>query len=143
MQEWLRKCIYQRIHFKSKTASQVYVFAISAFWHGFYGAYYISFVLWFAQLHLNTLIFRYTKSGQSKIAKLYKKSGKVGYFILSLLTLVSFSHCGAYFMVLKGSYCLQLLIKLKFIPQMLLFGVIAFFTVKRPPKDRSKPNTES
>ena len=42
VQEWLRKSIYQRSSLSNKTANQLYVFTVSAFWHGFYFAYYIS-----------------------------------------------------------------------------------------------------
>ena len=56
-QEWLRKCIYERSSFKHKSQSQLFTFMISAFWHGFYGGYYLSFFFWFAQLFLSQQIF--------------------------------------------------------------------------------------
>jgi lysophospholipid acyltransferase len=62
VQEWLRKCIYQRATFKNKAYSQLFVFMVSAFWHGFYLGYYFSFFLWFAQVHLQGLIFKYSKN---------------------------------------------------------------------------------
>lgn len=61
VQEWLRKSIYQRSPFKDKSLSQLYVFMVSAFWHGFYAGYFMSFFLWFLQVHCQTQIFRATK----------------------------------------------------------------------------------
>ena len=38
-QRWLQMCIYERSHF-----NQLYVFLVSAFWHGFYPSYYLCFL---------------------------------------------------------------------------------------------------
>lgn len=38
-QKWLQMCIYERSNF-----NQLYVYMVSAFWHGFYPAYYIGFL---------------------------------------------------------------------------------------------------
>jgi hypothetical protein len=37
---------------------QLLTFMISAFWHGFYGGYYLSFILWFAQANVSQLVFK-------------------------------------------------------------------------------------
>jgi hypothetical protein len=134
VQEWLRKCIYQRSTIKSKALKQLYVFTISAFWHGFYAAYYISFVLWFSQLYLQGLIFKYMNNGRSLWARAYNKAGKVGYVLLSLIVQIIFSHGGVYFMVLSGPYCIKMLIFLKGVPQLILFLGIVIFSVVRPPR---------
>ena len=60
-QEWLRKCIYERSTFKNKTYRQMLTFLVSAFWHGFYGGYYLSFMFWYVQIYLSQLIFSETK----------------------------------------------------------------------------------
>lgn len=106
VQEWLRKCIYQRSPIKSKMLNQLYVFAVSAFWHGFYSAYYISFFLWFTQLHMQSLTYKYFKSGKPLLARLYAKSGIVGHVILSMLVMLMFSHSATYMLVLDGHYCI-------------------------------------
>jgi len=129
VQDWLRKSIYQRATFKNKTISQLYVFIISAFWHGFYSAYYISFVLWFAQVHLQGMIFKYSKE-ESTIVKLYKKSGKIGHGVLSFLVLLLFCHSAVYFLLLDGPSCWRLLNKVYFIPQLIMFGLIIYFTIR-------------
>lgn len=60
-QEWLRKCVYERAHFKNKLISQLMTFMVSAFWHGFYGGYYMSFILWFMQMFVSQLVFKESK----------------------------------------------------------------------------------
>jgi hypothetical protein len=61
VQEWLRKTVYQRSSFKSRGVAQLYVFMVSAFWHGFYAGYYFSFFLWFVQVYTQAEIFRFVK----------------------------------------------------------------------------------
>lgn len=61
VQEWLRKCVYSRSPFKSRMLSQLYVFMVSAFWHGYYIGYYFSFFLWFVQVYVQGLIFKYSQ----------------------------------------------------------------------------------
>lgn len=134
VQKWLNRCIYQRHDFKSKTKNQLFVFLISAFWHGFYGAYYISFVLWFTQLYMQGLIFNYCKNGQSKLVKIYKACGKLGTYILSFLVQLLFSHNAAFFVVLHGPYCLKLISKLYFAPQIAMFVLIVIFNMVKPPR---------
>jgi len=58
VQDWLRKCVYERVPFKNRFLRQLSVFAVSAFWHGFYTGFYFSFFLWFAQLYLQMQIFK-------------------------------------------------------------------------------------
>lgn len=135
VQEWLRKGIYNRSNFKNKSISQLWVFVISAIWHGFYAAYYISMLFWFTQLHLQGLIFKYCKNGRSQIVKLYNKSGKLGYALLSFVVQFFFSHMAVYFLILEGKYCMQMMWKLKLLPQIIVFIAIGVFSTIRPPRD--------
>ena len=100
VQEWLRKCIYQRSGIKSKSMNQLYVFVVSAFWHGFYVSYYITFVFSFLQLHVQGLVFKHCKNGRSAFVKVYKKLGIVGKVLLSLSVLFLFSHMVGPFLIL-------------------------------------------
>ena len=43
-QNWLRRCVYERV----KGNGQFITFMVSAFWHGFYGGYYLSFIMFFS-----------------------------------------------------------------------------------------------
>lgn len=145
VQDWLRKCIYQRATFKNKTVSQLYVFVISAFWHGFYAAYYISFFLWFCQVHLQGIIFKYTK-GEPLIVRIYNKMGKAGYVLLSILVQLLFTSNASYFLILDSRSCWNMITKTYFIPQFIMFGLTIYFTVlpfsKKPkssPKGEKKP----
>lgn len=58
VQEWLRRCIYERSPFENKMIGQLYTFIVSSFWHGYYGGYYISFFLWFCQQYAAQLVFK-------------------------------------------------------------------------------------
>ena len=114
---------------------------ISSIWHGFYVAYYISFAMWFAQLHLQGLIFKYCKNGRSNLVKMYNKSGIAGWILLTILVQLLFSHCGAYFLIMEGYYNWKMMLKLKFVPFIILIGLIAVFSTIRPPRD-PKPKTQ-
>ena len=106
VQDWLRKGIYQRSNIKDKSLSQLYVFAISAFWHGFYVSYYLSFSFWFLQLHVQGLIFKYCKNGRSIIVKIYKSMGIIGKILLSVGVQFVFSSVAAPFLIIQGYYCI-------------------------------------
>ncbi len=99
-QEWLRKSIYERSTLKSKSSRQLLTFAVSSFWHGFYGGYYISLFIWFSQLYLSQLIFSETKKKTSKYVKVYKQTGTVGRIILWIASNYLFTVNGVPFQVL-------------------------------------------
>ena len=115
--------------------NQLYVFAISAFWHGFYVSYYISFVFWFLQLHVQGLIFKYCKNGRSVIVKVYKAMGIAGKVLLSVGVQFLFSSVAAPFLILTGYHSIQYLLKVNFAPHLILIFLMVVFTVMRPPKD--------
>ena len=76
----------------------LYVFMISAFWHGYYIGYYFSFFLWFAQVYLQTLIFKLMepRNGEEK---------KNPFWLTISATMVAnwfFSHNGAFFYMLEA-----------------------------------------
>lgn len=100
-QEWLRKCVYERCHFKNKIFGQLLTFMVSAFWHGYYGGYYISFFLWFCQVYVSQLVFKEAKKEKSPFRKLYKSLGIVGVILLWLGSNVTFSVSGLFFQVLS------------------------------------------
>lgn len=136
VQEWLRKCIYQRSPIKSRMLNQLYVFIVSAFWHGFYAAYYISFFLWFMQLHMQSLTYRYFKNGRPLLARLYAKSGILGHVILSIIVMLVWSHNATYMLMLDGAYCLQLMSSVYFAPQILLIVLTIVFTFLPAPREK-------
>lgn len=47
-QKWLQMCVYERSNF-----NQLYVFMVSAFWHGFYPSYYVGFLYGSVLLAIN------------------------------------------------------------------------------------------
>jgi lysophospholipid acyltransferase len=129
VQEWLRKAIYQRSPFKGKTANQLYVFVVSAFWHGIYSAYYISELLWFVQLHLQALMFKYFNKNTTFINKLYEKSGLIGHVLLAVVVSFVFTHNATYFLILEGEYCWKFMTRMYFIPEGAMLLLIAIFTL--------------
>lgn len=135
VQEWLRKSIYQRSTIKSKGLNQLYVFSMSAFWHGFYAAYYLSFTFWFLQLYVQGLIFKYCKNGRSVFVKIYKSAGIFGKIFIFFAVHWLFSSVAAPFLILRGYYCFQYLWKVKCAPQLILIVLWIMFTVMRPPRD--------
>lgn len=136
VQEWLRKGIYQRSPFKSQNAKQLYVFMISAFWHGFYQAYYISFFFWFVQLFLNGLMYKYFKSDDQLFVRIYKKTGKIGYYVLSFINMQFFNHSAVYMLVLERSICWKILKHFYFLPQIILLGALFIFMALPQPQSK-------
>lgn len=92
---------------------------VSAFWHGFYSGYYISFFLWFAQVYVQAEIFRITKHEGSRVKKMYNKLGRFK-ILGTVLSCSLFSHNATYFFLLRSSLCIELMKRLWFIPQLLL-----------------------
>lgn len=138
VQEWLRKSIYQRSPFKNKTVNQIYVFVVSAFWHGFYSAYYISEALWFVQLHLQTLMFKYFNGSSTIVNRAYEAMGKVGTALLAMLVTFEFSHNSTYFLILEGEYCWKFMERMYFVPEVALFVLIGIFSVLPVPKGKKQ-----
>lgn len=59
--KWLRRCFYEPFNLNlkiSKEIASLLVFIISAFWHGFYPAYYISFILFYISLRTERFFFK-------------------------------------------------------------------------------------
>lgn len=136
VQEWLRKSVYQRSPLKSKIANQLYVFVVSAFWHGFYSAYYISEVLWFGQLYLQGLVFKYFNGRDTVVGRWYRAAGRVGTILLGLLVSFEFSHNSTYFVILEGEFCWKFMKRLYFVPELALVVLIVVFWVLPVPKGK-------
>lgn len=141
VQEWLRKCIYQRSPFKGRGMSQLWVFMVSAFWHGFYAGYYVSFFLWFVQVYTQGEIFRFVKHETSRLRKFYKRLGFGGNLILTFIVNLIFSHNASFFILLDYKLSFRLLEKVNYIPQTILitlaitFTLLNMFRSKKPRKD--------
>lgn len=141
-QEWLKKCVYQRADFKNKFYSQLLTFMISAFWHGFYGGYYFTFILWFLQMYVSQLIFKESKKQNSKWVKMYKSLGMVGKVGLWLLSNILFSVVGTFFQILSIKQSWRILKAIYFFPLVFyILGYVMFTfgaTKTRKPKDEKQ-----
>ena len=141
VQEWLRKCVYMRSPFKSRMLSQLFVFMVSAFWHGYYAGYYFSFLMWFSQLYLQGQIFKYSKYEGNFLSKIYNKMGKAAPFVTVFTANWFFSHNAIFFYLLEAPLCIKFMQKMYFVPQILPFLLIILFSVlpaPRRPKQKEK-----
>ena len=137
-QEWLRRCIYERSHFKNKSFGQMFTFIVSSFWHGYYGGYYVSFFLWFCHMHVSQMIFKESKKEGSKYTAFYKKLGIVGRVLLWIAANVMFTICGISFQVLSFEQSWNILASMHYFPVILYFSLIALFTFAGTKTKRSK-----
>jgi lysophospholipid acyltransferase 1/2 len=95
---WLRYVVYERFN------STMAVFVFSAFWHGFYGGYYLTFVS--AGLLLNT-----AKMARRKIRPYFQTSRclMVVYSIWTFfVTHITMSYVGFPFMILEFTQCITI-----------------------------------
>lgn len=136
VQDWLKKCIYERVTFKSRFLRQLAVFMVSAFWHGFYSGYYFSFFLWFTQVYVQAEIYRLTKHEGSRLKKMFKKLGKFQ-IVGTIISCSLFSHNATFFYLLRSRLCIQLMQRLYFIPQLILpLSIIVFKVLAKAKKSR-------
>ena len=138
-QEWLRKCIYERVPFKEKSNAALATFMVSAFWHGTYTGYYLSFFFWFGQAHLTTMVYKESKREKSPWNKLYKALGPAGYPIIWAITIFLLNNNGIYFQILEGKACWRILNTLYWVPPIFVFLAIFLMTVIRG-KNPKKPD---
>ena len=128
VQEWLRRCVYERSTFKSKIQGQLFTFLVSSFWHGYYGGYYISFFLWFSQQYASQLVFKESQNEESPFRKAYIKMGVAGTVLLWISCNFIFSVSGIFFQVLSLSQSMQILHSLYYSPLIIYITVIVVFT---------------
>ena len=93
-QKWLQMCIYERSNF-----NQFAVFMVSAFWHGFYPAYYLCFglgsILQYANHHTSRKLWPYVKD--TKWEWLYLRIGNMCVMI-----------CGSFMFEAMNNYSFEL-----------------------------------
>lgn len=138
VQLWLQRCVYYRYRSaeqyktdkKAMAEGQLVVFAVSAFWHGFYGGYYISFFLWYQMMTLAYLIFRITQNKQELIS-MYDHSGVAGHIAVWAVVNCMFSYFGAEFQIMSMGACYRFMASTYFLPYILLFALV--FGLQRSP----------
>jgi lysophospholipid acyltransferase len=114
---------------------------VSAFWHGFYAGYYFSFFLWFAQVYVQTQIFKRSKNDNSKFTRLYNKLGRFS-TLIAVFSSVLFSHNATFFVLLRASLCIKFMERVYYIPQLLLpLGII--YLAFLPKKKQSQNSVKS
>lgn len=134
VQQWLTRCVYIRYRTpeeyktdkKAQSRGQLIVFAVSAFWHGFYFGYYLSFFFWYCLMQVAGVVFRINRNRPDLVAK-YEATGKVGHIGMWLLVNVTFSYFGSYFQLMGVKSCFASMSHLWFMPEIivlvLMFGL--------------------
>lgn len=85
-QRWLQMCIYERSNF-----NQLYVFLVSAFWHGFYPSYYFCFLTGslLQALNKSTTAKLWPRVQGTKWEWLYLRLGNVGVMLVGSFMLAA------------------------------------------------------
>lgn len=128
VQQWLRKCVYERLPFSKATGAMV-TFIVSAFWHGFYEGYYIGFILWFIQIHVAGLIFKWSRNKSNPLMMWYNRTKPVTYIIIWVFWNYMFMHIALYFQVMEYRICLNLFAYFKYFCPVILLTLLVIFTI--------------
>lgn len=138
VQLWLDRCIYRRYgteeeykRDKQKQANgQLLVFMVSAFWHGFYAGYYITFFMWYCEMQVATYVFRITRNRPDLKRKFDEAPAAVHY---ALWMVVNFAFCyfGISFQLLGVKLCIKAMSRLWFVPEITL--ILLMLVLQRSP----------
>lgn len=116
----------------SRSTAQLVTFAVSAFWHGFYEGYYLTFGFWFVQMYISGLIFKWSQDKTRPLMQLYLKAEPYSFWAIWLFWNWLFAHNGMYFHLLEYSYCFEMLATFKYCSPiiMIILGVAFSFKGK-------------
>ena len=98
---------------------------MSAFWHGFYFGYYLSFFFWYCLTQIAGVVFRIARNRPDLVSK-YESTGRFGHIAIWLLVSIMFSYTGSYFHLLGPASCYAFMSKLWFIPEI---GIVVLMLV--------------
>jgi hypothetical protein len=106
---------------------------VSAFWHGYYIGYYVTFSLYFLQIYAGNLIYKFSRTNpKHQIILFYKKTGNVGYYVSWIIWSWIFVNNSVYFPALSGHTAWLILSGMKFANPMFLVTLIILFHVITP-----------
>lgn len=101
--------------------------------------YYVTFGLYFLQIYLGNIVYKFTKDNQKHpIVDMYNKSGKIGYFVVWFTWLWIFVNNSVYFPALSGYAAWYILSEMKFAVPLFLITLIIFFKLITPRKKSEK-----
>lgn len=144
VQLWLQRCIYYRYRSaeqyktdkKAQATGQLLVFATSAFWHGFYGGYYISFFFWYIMTSISATVFRICKS-RPDLEQKYDSMRPFSSIVMWIFVNVVFSYFGFGFQVLSIKYCLIIMSQIWFSIEILaIVLMVVLQNMFKPKKER-------
>ena len=102
VQEWLRKCVYERLPY-GKQKNQLITFMVSAFWHGFYPGLYISFFLYFLQVFLGGVIYKFSREFKDHwLIQFYNNTQKYSFYFCWFVWNWIIANNSAYFITLTA-----------------------------------------
>jgi lysophospholipid acyltransferase len=104
VQAWLQKSIYYRYRTAEQyqqnrsdaAKGQLLVFMVSAFWHGFYGGYYLSFFFWYNVATIINIVFKLVQRNP-QITETFNKFGIVGRVVAWTLSSIGMTYFAVYF----------------------------------------------
>ena len=134
--KWLRLCFYDKfsnIMGMSKNNSTLLTFIFSAFWHGFYPGYYVSFFLW--QMLLKTE--RSTYKLRNEISKYIPLT------IIKVMTVYFFNVIGMVFLSIQWGDLFKVFNQLKYWYLMLVFVWFGLRTWEKKYLKQLKKNDDS
>ena len=100
----------------------------------------MSFFFWFLQLHIQGLIFKWTRNANAPHMKLFNNMGVMGSVLAWCVVSFFFNHNGAFFQILDTDACFMHLAKFNYVPQIILVLATVIFSLIKPPKEhRPKP----
>lgn len=126
----------------SKGTAQLVTFVISAFWHGMYGGYYLSFFFWFMQLYASGLIFKFSERKDHPLMKLYDSFKPFNFWLIWFIWNYLFTHNGAYFHLLDASSGWRFISYCSYFNLIIIISCIVVFTFI-PKQKKQKPSEKS
>ncbi|XP_060068155.1 lysophospholipid acyltransferase 2-like [Ylistrum balloti] len=126
---WLRRVVYDRT---PKAYNTVCVFVVSAWWHGFYPGYYLTFVT-------TAFVILATRQVRRNIRPYFQKTEQMKFFydcITFAATRMANVYLASSFCLLSLSASLRLLISVGFYIHIFTAVTLVYFTFISPPKKR-------
>ena len=106
---------------------------VSAFWHGYYAGYYLTFDLFFVQIYANNIIFKFSRScSDHPIIKFYRSAEKYLYPLIWLIWTGIFVMNGTYFVALSGKTAIKIISLTNYFAPLFLIALIIFFKLITP-----------
>ena len=112
------------------------VYLTSAFWHGFYAGYYLSFFFWYFVSSIMNTLFRLHQR-RPEVKEAFESLGFVGRVLAWFISSVAMTYFGSYFQLLSWKDSISFMSALYFFPHILV--VVLALALQQIPLGPSKP----